>query len=57
MVSDNKPVTVRFKDPKNKQKLVYIAEAEDRTVSKEAERALKRHIKDWEKEHGPIRIE
>lgn len=38
------------------EKLKYISDAENRSLSKEVERLCKIHIQNWEKEHGIIDI-
>ena len=38
-------------------KLEYIAKYEVRSKNKEIERLIKRHIEQFEKEHGPIDLE
>ena len=38
-------------------KLGYIAEYEGRTKNKELEQMIKKRIRDFEEEHGPIEVE
>lgn len=38
-------------------KLQYIAEFEGRTKNKEIEQLIKKHIEEFEREHGTIKIE
>ena len=38
-------------------KLGYIAEYEGRTKNKELEQMIKKRIRDFEAEHGPIEVE
>lgn len=38
-------------------KLQYIAEFEGRTKNKEIEQLIKKHIEEFEREHGTIEIE
>ncbi|MBR4867547.1 MAG: TraY domain-containing protein [Clostridia bacterium] len=38
------------------QKFRYIAESEGRSANKEIEQFLKKHVAQFEKEHGPIEI-
>ena len=43
--------------PETHKKLVYIAEYDDRTVSGLALHLFNKCIRDFEKEHGPIKAE
>lgn len=51
----NKPYTLRI-DNKLMDKIRTIANAEDRPVSKQLERMLKEQVKQYESEHGNIKI-
>lgn len=53
----NKPIiAIRTTDP-IKSKIEYIAEVNNRSVSKEVELLIKRHIKRFEDENGEIKTE
>ena len=39
------------------RKFRYIAESEGRSANKEIEQFMKRSVRDFEKEHGPIDLE
>lgn len=43
-------------EPELKLKLIYIAEFNGRSLSKEVRQVLKYHIEDFEKEHGEIKV-
>lgn len=51
----NKPYTLRI-DNELMDKIRTIANAEDRPVSKQLERMLKEQVKQYESEHGNIKI-
>lgn len=51
----NKPYTLRI-DNELMDKIRTIAIAEDRPVSKQLERMLKEQVKQYESEHGNIKI-
>ena len=53
-MKDNKSRFTLRLDEEVAEKLAYIAEYEGRTKSKEVERLIRRHIAEFEREHGTI---
>ena len=56
MSSDLPRITIRL-EPKNKLKLKYIANLEDRSISREARRIILQYITRFEEEHGEIKVD
>lgn len=53
-MTDNKSRYTLRVDPELLEKLAYIAEYEGRTKNRELEQLIKRHIREFEAEHGEI---
>lgn len=54
----NKHFTLRITDTEETlyAKFKYIADSEDRSINKELWRLIRRHVQDFEAEHGEIKV-
>lgn len=55
-MASNKPIIAVRTEPKIKKKIEYIAEESNRSVSKEIELLIKKHIKRYEDDNGEIKV-
>lgn len=53
----NKPTILVRTEEKHKKKIEYIAEENNRSVSKEVEFLIKKHIKQYEEYNGEIKVD
>ena len=53
-IMDNKSRFTLRVEPELLEKLGYIAEYEGRTKNRELEQMIKKRVRDFEREHGPI---
>lgn len=51
-----KPIIAIRTTPKLKKQITYIAEENNRSVSKEIEMLIKKHVKQYEEYNGEIKI-
>ena len=53
----NKPIVVIRTTEEIKKKIEFVAEENNRSVSKEVELLIKRHLKRYEEDNGEIKID
>jgi len=56
VATDKRQFTLRLKD-ENFEKIKVIAKKNKRSIAMEIEYVLEQHIADYEKKHGPIKVE